>query len=128
MNIVIDRKKIIIITVLVIIAVMAAAVKFYILPKMRAASNVYSVVYLSTGEAYIGNLTIWPKMELNNAYLLQNVKDANDPAKTNIQLTPLKEALWAPKNLFLNEKNVIFYGQIEEASKAAEAIRNANSK
>lgn len=125
MNIVIDRKKIIIIAALVIIIVLAGAVKFYILPKMQAASSSYSVVYLTTGEVYIGHLKTWPKMELNDAYLLQTVKDKTDASKSNIQLTPLKDALWAPKNLFLNEKNVIFYGPIEEASKAAEAIRNA---
>ncbi len=125
MNIVIDRKKIIIIIVILIIAMLALMVNFYVAPKMRAASNAYSVVYLVTGEVYIGRLTTWPKMELNDAYLLQVVKDTNDSSKSSFQLTPLKEALWAPKQLFLNEKNVIFYGPVEESSKAAEAIRNA---
>lgn len=128
MNIVIDRKKIFIIAALAIVAALAAALNFYVLPKMRAAENAFSVVYLSTGEIYIGHLKTWPKMELNNAYLLQSVKDASDPAKSNIQLTPLKDALWAPKQLYLNEKNVIFYGPIEEGSKAAEAIRNAGKQ
>lgn len=125
MNIVIDKKKIFIIAALVIIAALAGAAKFYILPKMRAAGNVYSVVYLSTGEVYIGKLTTFPKMVLDDAYLLQIVKDKEDAAKSNFQLTPLKEAVWAPKKLYLNEKNVIFYGPIEEASNAAEAIRSA---
>lgn len=92
---------------------------------MQMVKDVYSVVYLSTGEIYIGHLKTWPKMELNDAYLLQTVKDSADATKSSIQLTPLKEALWSPKQLFLNKKNVIFYGSIEEGSKAAEAIRNA---
>lgn len=125
MNIAIDRRKTAIILALIAIIAALAAVKFYYLPKLRAAGNVYSVVYLATGEVYIGQLATWPKMELNNAYILQNVKDQTDAAKSNIQLTPLKDSLWAPKKLFLNEKNVIFYGPIEESSKAAEAIRNA---
>lgn len=125
MSIILDRKKIVIIAVLSIILALAAAANFYVLPKMRVAENAYSVVYLTTGEIYIGKLKTWPKMELNDAYILQTAKDANDPAKANIQLAPLKEALWAPKKIYLNRKNVIFYGPIEESSKAAEAIRNA---
>lgn len=125
MNIVLDRKKIVIILALIIIAALIAAVNFYVLPKKRAAENVYSIVYLSSGEIYIGKLKTWPRMELNDTYLLQNVKDAKDQTKSSIQLTPLKDALWAPKRLFLNEKNVLFYGPLEESSKAAEAIRNA---
>lgn len=125
MNIVIDGKKIIMIAAVIIIVALAAAAKFYLLPKMSSDGNAYSVVYLATGEVYIGQLKTWPKMELNNAYLLQSVKDAADATKTSAQLTPLKDALWAPKKLFLNEKNVVFYGPIEEGSKAAEAIRNA---
>lgn len=125
MNTVVGRKKIIIIAALLIIIAPALTLKFYVLPKMRAAENAYSVVYLSTGEIYIGRLKVWPKMELNGAYLLQTAKDENDPSKSNIQLVPLKDALWSPKKLYLNEKNVVFYGPIEEGSKAAEAIRNA---
>lgn len=125
MNITIDRKIIIIILILIIITVITAVAKFYVQPKMQASKSAYSVIYLITGEIYIGHLKTWPKMELNDAYLLQSVKDNTDAAKSNIQLTPLNEALWSPKQLFFNEKNVVFYGPIEEGSKAAEAIRNA---
>lgn len=125
MNITLDRKKIVIIAALVIIIALAVALIFYVRPKMQASENAYSVVYLTTGEIYIGQLKTWPKMELNNAYILQTAKDTNDPAKSNIQLAPLKDALWAPKKLYLNRKNVVFYGPIEESSKAAEAIKGA---
>lgn len=125
MNIVIDKKVTIVIAVVVIIAAIVGIAKFYIQPKMQAAANAYSVVYLTTGEIYIGHLAVWPRMELNGAYLLQSVKNQTDPTKTNLQLTPMSDALWAPKQLFLNKENVIFYGPIEDGSKAAEAIRNA---
>lgn len=126
MNIVIDKKKMTMIAIVVIIIALIGGVKFYLLPKMNAENNNYSVIYLTTGEIYIGRLATWPKMELNNAYLLQTVKDATDATKTNIQLTPLKDALWAPKKLYLNRENVVFYGPIEEGSKAAEAIKGAS--
>lgn len=136
MNINIDGKKIFLVLALIIVLVSGVFLAKYVSSKIKvkvasptetpyAAENSYSVVYLTTGEIYIGKLSLSPKMELRDAYLLQNVKDKADATKSNIQLTPLKEALWAPKQLFLNEKNVIFYGPIEEGSKAAEAIRNA---
>lgn len=125
MNIVLDKKKMTMIAIVVIIIALIGGVGFYLVPKMNAESNAYSVVYLTTGEIYIGQLSVWPKMELNNAYLLQTVKDATDVTKSNIQLTPLKDALWSPKKLYLNRENVVFYGPIEEGSKAAQAIKGA---
>lgn len=125
MNITIDNKKMTMIAAVIIIFALAGAAKFYWLKKIQSDSSDYSVVYLTTGEIYIGHLSTWPRMEINDTYLLQSVKDTADAAKSNIQLTPLKEALWSPKKLYLNEKNVVFYGPIEEGSKAAEAIRGA---
>lgn len=85
----------------------------------------YSVVYLATGEIYIGKLAIFPRLELDSAYILQVVKDEKDPAKSNFQMTPLSEAIWAPKTLYLNSKQVVFYGPVSETSKVAETIKNA---
>lgn len=93
-----------------------------------AAENSYSVVYLATGEVYIGKLSFSPKMKLDVSYLLQVVKDAKDSSKSSFQLTPLAEAVWSPKELYLNPDQVIFYGPLKDDSKVAEAIRNANSK
>ena len=86
----------------------------------------YSVVYLATGEIYIGKLSCFPKkFKLKDAYRLQAVKDPADETKTNFQLTPLDEALWSPKELYLNRDQIVFYGPIEESSKAGEALKNA---
>lgn len=130
-----NGKKIFLGIVLVFVFVLGVALGNYLPAKIKAKTSPeditytggdsYSVVYLSSGDVYIGKLTIGSQMELNDSYLLQNVKDAKDATKSSVQLTPLKEALWAPKQLFLNEKNVIFYGPLDESSKAAEALRNA---
>jgi hypothetical protein len=96
--------------------------------KSYMAENSYSAVYLSTGEIYIGKLSFSPKMRLDDAYLLQTVKDQTNPSQSNIQLAPLSEGLWSPKELFLNPSQVIFYGPVKDDSKAAEALRNAGKK
>ena len=82
----------------------------------------YSVVYLTTGEVYVGKLSTFPDFELKDAYILQVTKDATDPAKNNFQITPVSEALWAPKSLHLTRKNVVFYGSLLKTSKIAETI------
>ncbi len=84
----------------------------------------YSVVYLSTGEVYVGKLSTFPTMQLDNGYVLGTAKDVTDPTKSNFQLNPLNEALWAPKHLYLNKDQVIFYGPIEGASKIGEALKD----
>ncbi len=82
----------------------------------------YSVVYLTTGEVYIGELSNFPTMKLKNGYLLAVGKDAADPQKTNFQLNPLSETLWAPKYLYLNKDQVSFYGPILKSSKVGQTL------
>ena len=82
----------------------------------------YSVVYLSTGEVYVGHLSTFSGLELKDSYILQVAKDTTDPAKNNFQLQPISQALWAPKSLHLTQKNIIFYGPLLPTSKIAETI------
>jgi uncharacterized membrane protein YraQ (UPF0718 family) len=128
-----DKKKVLIIAGLIIAIIAGTALGFYFMSKWQAKKfssmeNSYSVVYLSTGEVYIGKLSFSSKMKLDNAYLLQTIKDSKDPSKDNFQLTPLEEALWAPKDLYLNSDHVIFYGPVKDDSKVVEALRNAGKK
>ncbi len=82
----------------------------------------YSMVYLSTGEVYVGKLSTFPDMELKNGYILQVTKDATDPTKSNFQLNPISQALWAPEYLHIERKNVVFYGPLLSTSKIATTI------
>jgi len=84
--------------------------------------NNYSVVYLATGEVYVGKLTTFPNMQLKDAYIFQVIKDTIDPTKSNFQLNPVNEALWAPKEIHLNKEQVVFYGPLSETSKIAETL------
>ncbi len=85
-------------------------------------NNAYSVVYLTTGEVYIGKLTTFPSLELKDSYILQVTKDPADATKNNFQLQPIKEALWAPKKLHINRKNVVFYGLLSSDSAIAKKL------
>ena len=83
----------------------------------------YSVVYLTSGEIYIGHLRTFSRFELTGAYLLQNVKSATEANKTNLQLTPLNETAWATLKLYVNPKLVLFYGPLDPKSTAAQGIK-----
>ncbi|MFA5791916.1 MAG: hypothetical protein WC884_02675 [Candidatus Paceibacterota bacterium] len=112
-------KKNIVLTVVAVLIVLG--VGFW--AKKANNDNVYSVVYLTTGEVYVGKLTTFPTMKLSNGYILATTKDATDPTKSNFQLQPISEALWAPQYLNINQKNVIFYGPLLSTSKIAETLK-----
>jgi len=108
----------IVITVVVVLVV--AGVAFWV-NKTKGETG-YSVVYMTTGEVYVGKLSTFPDFELTDAYLYQIIKDATEEAKTNFQLQPIKDVLWAPKSMHLIKDNVVFYGSLMSNSKIAETL------
>lgn len=82
----------------------------------------YSVVYMATGEVYIGKLSTLPDFTLTDSYQFQAVKDATDPTKSSFKLIPIKEALWATESMHLIKDNVVFYGALTSSSKIAETL------
>ena len=112
-------KKNIVIAVIVILVALAIVLGVF---KMNKEKEDYSIVYLSTGEVYIGKLATFPNLRLKDAYILQVVKDATDPAKNNFNLQPIKDALWAPKILHLVKDNVVFYGPLLSESAIAKTL------
>lgn len=112
-----------------IIIVLVLAIAIFAYSEMDISKKPWSVVYLTTGEIYVGKISHFPKFQISgDAYLLQVVKkqeEGSEEIKTSFQLTPIKEALWAPKKLYLNSDQVVFYGPVLETSKVAEAIRGA---
>lgn len=112
-----SKKNIAIVIVLVLIVAIFGVWQY----KVNHAND-YSVVYLVTGEVYVGKLSTFPSLQLADAYILQVTKDATDPTKNNFQLNPVNQALWAPSKLYLTEKNVVFYGPLLSTSKIAETI------
>jgi len=105
--------------VVIVVIVLGAA---FLIHRQKMMQNDYSVVYLTTGEVYVGHLITFPDMELQGGYILRVSKDSADPTKNNFQLNPIAEALWAPKELYINRKNVVFYGPLLPTSKIAQTL------
>jgi len=117
--------------ILIVVVVLVFGFGFYLYSELAISKKPWSVVYVTTGEIYIGKLSSFPRFQLFDAYLLQVVKkpgaetDEGVQEETQFQLTPLKDALWAPKKLYLNKEQVVFYGPVREDSRVAEVIREA---
>ncbi len=101
----------------------------YLLPKVSrsAIQNIfsprYSVVYLHTGEMYVGQLYTFPQMKLVSPYILQSVSGQTDSAGNNFQLFPLSQSLWAPNVLYFNPSEVVFYGPVTVGSRVWNALQ-----
>ena len=113
-----NRVKMIVVLVVIVILVLLGVFG----KKLGLVKDDYSIVYLTTGEVYIGKLTTFPDLQLTNAYILQISKDEKDPTKNNFQLNPIKDALWAPKKLHLVRNNISFYGPLSPDSNIAQTL------
>jgi hypothetical protein len=111
-------KKNIVIAVLALLLVAGVA---YII-NQNNTDRPYSVVYMSTGEVYVGELSTFPDFKLKNGYILQVAKDAKDPNKSSFQLQPVRDALWSPEYMNLIKENIIFYGPLTANSRIAETL------
>ena len=88
----------------------------------------YSVVYLSTGELYIGHLHTFPRLVLTDAYVLETSealgKDGKPaPAQTLISLTNAKRP-WASDKLYLNSNQILFRGYLMEGTEIDKTIKS----
>ena len=105
----------------VLVIIILAVAYFFVFVRQTGE---YSIVYLSTGEVYIGHLSTFPRLTLTDGYILQVVRDPVDPKKNTFQLNPLKDALWAPQYLYLNQDQVLFTGPLLETSNIYQTLKN----
>ena len=123
------RRSKILVFILAIILLLVALFGVYRWMFLRNANTspvkVYSVVYLASGEVYVGQLSLYPKMSLSDAYVLQVTQDPKDTSKNNFRLASLKDALWSPDKIYLNKEQVIFYGKVGEGSQIDKTLKQA---
>ena len=106
--------------VIVVVVLVMLGIGFMIYKNNKDVN--YSVIYMTTGEVYVGKLSTFPDFELRDGFIFQVTKDVKDSTKTNFQLQPIKDALWAPQSMHLIKDNVVFYGELMSDSKIAETL------
>ncbi len=71
----------------------------------------YSVIYLSTGDIYFGELSQFPYPVLKNGYILQ--RDQND----GVNLLPISSTVWEPAGgMRLNKDMIVFTAPLANTS------------
>ena len=106
--------------VIVVVVLVMLGIGFMIYKNNKDVN--YSVIYMTTWEVYVGKLSTFPDFELRDGFIFQVTKDVKDSTKTNFQLQPIKDALWAPQSMHLIKDNVVFYGELMSDSKIAETL------
>lgn len=120
-----NNKKIIIIASVFVSAVgLGLLLGFYILPKWTNLERPYYGVLLASGDFYVGRLSRLPAYwKLSDAFLLRSVADPDNPGQSTFSLVPIKEAsIWSPEALMINPKNVIFWGRVGKQSEVMRAL------
>lgn len=117
------------ITALVIIIGAILSLVFFLPQGERVDTDGYQVVYLASGQAYFGKLqnTTGEYLLLRNAYTTQNQTGAEDNAQPQTSLIKLSEQVYGPQDsISLKSDQVVFWQNLKDDSKVAQAIRNAN--
>ena len=85
-----------------------------------------SIVFLTNGEVYIGNLTVESNtLFLSNPFLLTLQRSGD---KLNYQLTAVKDAkLWSSDRLIISSKSFLYYAPLNEQSEILKDIEKARN-
>ncbi|OGY57982.1 MAG: hypothetical protein A3D47_01940 [Candidatus Colwellbacteria bacterium RIFCSPHIGHO2_02_FULL_43_15] len=123
-----SRKIKIILLVLVLVVVVGGSITVAVLSVYKPDAikklfnEPYTVVYLDSGEIYVGKLSTFPRLTLRDSYILQVVPNPDDATKTGFQLAPLRDSLWAPKEIYLNQDHVVFTAPVRDDSQVYKTL------
>ena len=119
-----DRDKKIIVAVVIVGALLLALLAVIFISPL-AFGKPYFVVYTANGEIFVGKASWFPRFNLTDVYIVQTGVPLPDAAPgSNLQLVPLTDTPWAPKKLYFEQGQVVFYGPIDEGSNVAQALKN----
>ncbi len=117
-----SKKNVVIAAIIVLLVVAIGGYILLGMNKKGEGMEKYYIVYLTSGEVYVGKLQTFPVLRLKDAYLFQVIQDTTDPKKNNFQLNPLSEGLWSTEYLQLTRENILFYGPLLNDSKISQAL------
>lgn len=109
--------KILILTVVVLLVALAAVLYW----QKVGFEKPYYAVYLNTGDLYFGKLDYFPKLSLNDVYLLQqNSEDQQNP----LSITKFENAFWGPKDkIYLNDEAIVWKVKLKKDSQLLRVIK-----
>lgn len=104
---------------------------YFLLPQGERINNDgYQVVYMTSGQAYFGKLknTSGGYLVLNTPYTAQDVKSEGEKSEqTSTTLVKVSQQQYGPEeSMSLKSDQVLFWQNLRDDSKVAQAINNAN--
>lgn len=119
-----------ILTAIVVVLGALVAVYFLLPQGERINNNGYQVVYMTTGQAYFGKLknTGGSYLVLDTPYTAQDVKpEGEESIQTSTTLVKVSQQQYGPEEaMSLKSDQVLFWQNLRDDSKVAQAINNAN--
>jgi hypothetical protein len=117
-----NRTMLILMAVALLVIVLAIA---YLGPSISFnAEKPLTGVLMNTGDLYFGRLSYFPRLALEDVYVVQAVSDPSSPDKPLYQVVPLSASVWSPDKIYLNYDNIVFIGNVGEGSQVMQAINN----
>jgi len=106
------------IIVLVIAVIIVAGVLSF---KKTDGGDDYYAVYMTTGDIYFGKLDYFPRLALEDAYLLRLTSDEKNP----IKIEKFSDSIWQPEDkVYLNDEQIVWKAKVNEKSQLLEWFRN----
>jgi hypothetical protein len=117
-----DKKFKVVLWVLIALLVILLIVVLIMINKDNTKKD-YSIIYLDTGEIYIGVLKRFPFTQLTDVYTLQSDQTGQ------LAVVPMSSTIWAPITpLRLNPDRIVFSAKISQNSQVYQIITNPTSQ
>lgn len=117
------NKFFIVITIVLVLITIGLAVYMFI--SQNKKTDIYSAVYLESGDIYFGKLHTFPKTYLTDIYLLQKNNAPQTSGTTPYILSKFADSMWGPTDyLALNRDKIIWIGKLKNDSTVVKAINN----
>jgi len=121
----------IILIILLVLAIFAVAMHFWIYPRMMTPEfkTPYQAVLLANGSVYFGKLSrAWSDYPvLTDVYYLQSVTN-NDTKQTSNVLVKRGKEWHGPDHMVLNAKEIVLIEPVGESSKVAQLIAESKTQ
>ncbi|HRR94787.1 MAG TPA: hypothetical protein P5083_01450 [Candidatus Paceibacterota bacterium] len=115
-----DKKFKIVLWILIALLVILLIIMLIMINKDNTKKD-YSIIYLDTGEIYIGILKRFPFTQITDVYTLQSDQSGQ------LAVIPMSSTIWAPTTpLRLNPDRIVFSAKISENSQVYQIITNPN--
>lgn len=91
------------------------------LNSLTSDTSKYSAVYLTTGDIYFGELSMFPKVKLKNSWHLDRGVDENN--QPQVGLTEMNKVFWGPSGtLYLNRDSIVYSSPLRSDSEVIKAL------